>query len=64
MRKLDNTERLALMQIANFDCIKSVDECTTCPYYAHIESYNEDFEDCCISYYLKQILDKYYTEKR
>lgn len=63
MRELYNTDRLALMQVANYDCMKNTDDCRACPYFAHVESTAEDFDGGCISIYLKQIVDKYYTHK-
>ncbi len=63
MRKLDNADKLALMQVASYDCMKTIDDCTTCPYFAHVESTAEDFDGGCISIYLKQVADKYYTER-
>lgn len=63
MIDLKNTDRLALMQVASFECMNIVDDCATCPYYAHVVNIKEDFEDCCISFYLKYIADKYYTER-
>lgn len=64
MRKLDNADKLALMQVANYDCMETADACTNCPYYAEIHKQEEDYYyGSCISIYLKQIVDKYYTEK-
>lgn len=61
MNFLNNTDKLALMQVASYEC--SENQCTTCPYFAHVERPSEDFEGYCISIYLKQIVDKYYTER-
>lgn len=36
---------------------------TDCPYFAHVENSIEDIDCSCISIYLKQVADKYYTER-
>lgn len=63
MRNLDNADKLALMQVASYDCMKTTDSCTTCPYFAFVKNKTEDFDGGCISIYLKQIADKYYTKE-
>lgn len=61
MRALDNTDRLALFSVATYDCMRTTEDCTDCPYFAHVENNTEDIDCGCISIYLKQIADKYYT---
>lgn len=64
MRELDNADKLALMQVANYDCSKTTGDCTNCPYFAPIWKKEEDYYyGSCISIYLKYIVDKYYTNK-
>lgn len=64
MIELKNDERLALHAVANFDCTERVGEyCEDCPYFADVSSPLEDVSTGCISIYLKQIADKYYTER-
>lgn len=64
MIPLNNFERLALHAVANFDCTRYTDiNCNDCPYFAHVENNVEDFVGGCISIYLKQTADKYYTER-
>lgn len=66
MRKLDNLDLLAFFQVGRYDCMThdlTVD-CTDCPYFAHVESDIEDIDCGCISIYLKQIADKYYTRRQ
>lgn len=65
MIPLNNFERLALHAVANFDCTKYIEHyCQNCPYYANVSNELEDVSTGCISIYLKQIADKYYTERK
>lgn len=63
MRGLDNPDKLALFSVATYDCMRTTEDCTDCPYFAHVESDIEDIDCSCISIYLKQIADKYYVER-
>lgn len=65
MRRLDNLDLLAFLQVGRYDCITDnvTEDCTNCPYFAHVENTAEDFDGGCISIYLKQIADKYYTRR-
>lgn len=63
MRDLNNADKLALMQVANYNCADST--CANCPYHAFVHGLGEDYYLLgCISIYLKQIADKYYTRRQ